>query len=184
MAADFYFSLWMASTMPRAGWASRVSVSMEKAEGATRRHLAHIAYLINRHAGVIGNSILSLSCTAKWSFPNSENNPFDFCPLRSKTKGFPKVYRISGRLFCPSVGTMQLGACRKRRRISRSALETERFFKTRKSLNHWGYVSSSLAPDAIQKEMVDLRPSCNVLRSGCSATSRHQPITPFNDCSE
>jgi hypothetical protein len=68
------------------------------------------------------------------------------CPLRSKTKGFPRVFRISAKFLWPSVAPMQLGAWRLRRCISRRAAQIESFFESRESSKHWGFAWPRLAP--------------------------------------
>ena len=62
---------------------------------------------------------------------------FGSCPLRSKTKGFPRVFRISGQLPWLSLPPLQLCAWSLRRCISRRAPKVESFFESRESTNHW-----------------------------------------------
>ncbi len=99
MVAEPYLSLRTASERPRTGWASRASVTMEKTAGATRRPLARPSYLISRHSGMSGNSILGLSLTAQCSLPNSKNDQFDSCTLRSKTLVFSRFFAFPANCF-------------------------------------------------------------------------------------
>ena len=72
---------------------------------------------------------------------------FESCPVRFKTKGFPRVFRISGQLLWSSGAPMlarciaSCGAC-----ISRRARKIESFFESRESSKHWGFEYPSLVP--------------------------------------
>ena len=87
-------------------------------------------------AGILAR-FLPPSCTLRIITKHKENTQkFGSCPLRCKTKGFPRVFRISGKFLWPSVAPMQLGAWRLRRRISLRAAQIESFFESRESSKH------------------------------------------------
>jgi hypothetical protein len=90
------------------------------------------------------NPFSSTFRTLQKRWENSEK--FGSCPLRCKTKGFPRVFSISAKFLWPSVAPMQLGAWRLRRCISRRAAKIESFFESRESTKHWGFASPRLAP--------------------------------------